>query len=259
MGAKHFNPYLSKGPRPSTRFFGDSDGVEERKEQPEYGLATIPIDDVIHQGKVVKHFADKLYRFIKPDDGSGDVFFHFDEVIADCLGRKLTPIGSRVEFQMGRKEGHDRTRAVNIRSLELEGVDSSTYRETSIIVRWFKDDRGGSGLARRPDGGTVVVSDVDVITDGVETLDVGGRIFHGVYPPEPGQIFWRAVDIEVCLPESGPEPESIPDPTWDAVVAGIKPIEHDDVLEIPETGLPCCWLPHLRNVPLRKIRFRKVA
>jgi CspA family cold shock protein len=199
-------------------------------------------------GTVVKYREDRLYGFIKPDDGSEDMFFHREDIQEDSVGRRFATIGLSVEFEIA-SDPTGKNRARNIRPLweDPDPVDPIYFREKSIITRWF--DRSGSGLARRPDGGTAYVSSDDVISEG--TIGVGTHIWHGVRSPDLGEQWWHATDIEVILPQTSKQPSNL-------IAAGTaKPIEHD-VATLPKKSiLPAD--PRLKNCKLRNIKIRKSA
>jgi cold shock protein len=53
----------------------------------------------IYQGAIKRLFADKNYGFITPNDGSGDVFFHFSQYSGNKDDLKE---GTKVSFQVTR-------------------------------------------------------------------------------------------------------------------------------------------------------------
>lgn len=67
----------------------------------------------------VKWFsAEKGYGFIRPDDGSPDVFVHWkliDESVADRNGRRNLTENERVEYELG--EGAKGTQAEQVRPI----------------------------------------------------------------------------------------------------------------------------------------------
>lgn len=49
---------------------------------------------------VVKWFKDELgYGFIRPDDGTADVFVHYSGIVADGPGRRNLDEGDRVSYE----------------------------------------------------------------------------------------------------------------------------------------------------------------
>ncbi|MGD0533545.1 MAG: cold shock domain-containing protein [Methyloceanibacter sp.] len=63
------------------------------------------------RGTIKNWFDDKGFGFIRPDDGSADVFAHVKEV----AGRQTPPIGAPVEFEQGKDPRSGRQRATNVR------------------------------------------------------------------------------------------------------------------------------------------------
>lgn len=54
--------------------------------------------------------AKKGYGFVKPDDGSADIFVHFTNILSD--GFKSLEAGQKVEYELGKN--HKGQQAVNI-------------------------------------------------------------------------------------------------------------------------------------------------
>ncbi|MGH2510970.1 MAG: cold-shock protein, partial [Ktedonobacteraceae bacterium] len=150
------------------------------------------------RGMIIKFHETRRFGFIQCDDGGPDVFFFHDAIVEDVVGRRQVSIGEPVEFET--TVGEDgKIRAANVKSLWIdpdEVIDADSYREESVISRWL----GNTGLARRPDGGTVLVSIAQVLTEG--ELQVGTHIWHGVKPPDLDQEFWEAIEIEVIMPQA---------------------------------------------------------
>lgn len=214
---------------------------------------------MIRRGVIVTYRPEKLFGFIQPSDGGDEqhIFFHWSEVEEDWLGRRCAQVGVPVEFEVRSAPNHGHARATFVRPLWNDEEDISTYREESVITRWFSDT--GSGIARRPDGGTIAVSTADVITEGIETLGVGSRILHGVRPPELDQHFWTAAEVEIFLPQSAADPEA----AEAAPVAGevwpppnTKPLERDVIVFPAASPL---LSNRLKNKRLRNIRIRKAS
>ena len=62
----------------------------------------------------VKFFkTDKGFRFIKPEEGGGDLFFH----ISDVQGRQELQEGMRVSYEPGKDERTGKAKATNVRTL----------------------------------------------------------------------------------------------------------------------------------------------
>ena len=139
------------------------------------------------RGTITMYRPQRLFGFIIPEDGGPHVFFHWRSIIEDFLGRRRAEVGFPVEFDIEPEDGRGHARASYVRVLWDDAEDIASYREESVITRWFNNS--GTGIARRPDGGTVAVNVSDVVSEGEETLGVGSHILHGVRPPEMGQRF----------------------------------------------------------------------
>jgi len=200
---------------------------------------------------------ERLFGFIQPDEGGPHVFFHWRSIIEDSLGRRLAQVGFSVEFDVETEDARAHTRASYVRVLWDDLEDPSTYTEESVLTRWFHNT--GTGIARRPDGGTVAVSAADVVTEGEETLGIGSRILHGVRPPEMGQRFWNATAIEIFLPQSvacadDNAPIEFAAEVWPP--PNTKPIERN-VIVIP-TSSPLLS-DRFKNKRLRDIKIRRAS
>ena len=68
------------------------------------GLRKMPI------GKIKLYHADRGFGFIKPDDGTGDVFFH---VTALRDGDEVE-VGAAVKFEIGHDAKTGKTKAVSV-------------------------------------------------------------------------------------------------------------------------------------------------
>lgn len=63
------------------------------------------------RGKVERFLDQKGYGFIRPEDGSKDVFVHYTGIV--CEGRKTLVEGTKVEFSMGKDE-RGRPKAIDV-------------------------------------------------------------------------------------------------------------------------------------------------
>jgi CspA family cold shock protein len=62
------------------------------------------------RGRVVRWYADKNFGFVKPDDGSADVFLHASNLQADDV-----EVGWRVEFDVATNQRNGKLQAINVR------------------------------------------------------------------------------------------------------------------------------------------------
>jgi cold shock protein len=67
------------------------------------------------QGSVARIINDRGFGFIKPEEGGDDVFFHHSSVANN--GFDSLAEGQAVEYDMGRDQRSNKTRAENVRSL----------------------------------------------------------------------------------------------------------------------------------------------
>ena len=195
----------------------------------------------------------KLYGMIGTKNDR-KIFFHVYSVRPDFLGRQrpcATNVGSQVEFDLippARPGG--RPAAIDVHPLESafdEPVDLETHRELSTIVHWNSEQQ--IGWASREFGDWLAVSNRNVITEGLETVKIGSRIYHGIQlckgfdPLKPitkqivARDIVRAQPIEICLPDSEAPPAAISTPPRQSILLTDR----------------------LRGVKLRNIRFRKPA
>lgn len=65
------------------------------------------------KGKVVWFDAKKGFGFIKKEDGSGDIFVHYTNILSD--GFKSLEAQQDVEYELGKN--HHGEQAVNVRAL----------------------------------------------------------------------------------------------------------------------------------------------
>ncbi len=213
-----------------------------------------PIDErrtvgaMIRRGLIEMYRPEKLFGFIRPNDGGNErhIFFHWSDVQEDELGRRCAQVGVPVEFDVQSAPNRGHARATFVRPLWNDAEDIASYREESVITRWLKN----SGIARRPDGGTVAVSLADVVTEGEEVLGIGCHILHGVRPPEMGQRFWTATDVEIFLPQQNSAPVEV----WPPV--GTPPIERNVIVFPAPSPL---LSERLKNKRLRDIKIRKAS
>jgi CspA family cold shock protein len=75
------------------------------------------VDKELHDNKIPKK---KGYGFIKKDDGSGDIFVHFTNIVSD--GFKTLEARQKVEYEIS--QNHHGDQASNVRVLQ-EQVPSS--------------------------------------------------------------------------------------------------------------------------------------
>ena len=66
----------------------------------------------MQQGKIKFFNSEKAYGFIIPEDGSGDIFIHMNEV--EKSGYKGINIGQRVSYELGTNH-KGKQQAVNIK------------------------------------------------------------------------------------------------------------------------------------------------
>ena len=71
-------------------------------------------DTEVFQGTVVWFDAKKGFGFVKPDDGSADVFVHFTNIVSD--GFKSLEAQQRVEYEIGKN--HRGPQAILIKALD---------------------------------------------------------------------------------------------------------------------------------------------
>ncbi|HZT95632.1 MAG TPA: cold shock domain-containing protein [Chloroflexota bacterium] len=67
------------------------------------------------QGTIARVISDRGFGFIKPDDGGDDVFFHHSSVANG--GFDLLRQGQPVEFEVGRDQRSNKSRAENVRPI----------------------------------------------------------------------------------------------------------------------------------------------
>ena len=65
------------------------------------------------QGSIARIVNDRGFGFIKPQDGGDDVFFHHSSVTNS--GFDMLREGQMVEYEMGRDQRSNKSRAENIR------------------------------------------------------------------------------------------------------------------------------------------------
>lgn len=118
----------------------------------------------------------KHWGFITAGD-QRNIFYHFKNVIPDCIGRRHLSEGDVVSFQLN-VDGRHRTFATNVKNIspELENINILEHREWSNIVSldpiWLK----------RAEGDDCILYDRDIFNfqSAQSQLVVGAWIYHGI-------------------------------------------------------------------------------
>ncbi len=270
----HFSNYggvLNSGDRVSFDMETREDGRME-------AVNIVPTAD--RQTGVVVTTGRKSYCYISVDDRFGDnqqVFAAFDDVIPDCIGRRALPVGARVSFRIemqsvkGESRGKERAVDVVNEDVEAASIDASTHREFGQVTFWD----GDRGHIVRPSGDTLVFLPKNVISEGLETIKVGGWLQYGVtvhrhlFNKEREQFRHRvyASDICVCLENSEDsdstaqpilpiefvEPGSIEAQFLEAEILPLAPPQSEKL------ALGEVYLPSEKKMTLRALIARKRA
>lgn len=148
-------------------------------------------------GVMTRWNADKGYGFIKPDDGSRNVFCHFSALLG---GKDSMRDGVHVKFEVVDSDKGKRADKVEVDSDQSGGDVPQPATGTGEIQTWLSDkgygfikpDSGGSDLFFRPDD-NVRVKEGDKVTYEV-AVDSKGRnkavnvAVAAFVPPEPRPI-----------------------------------------------------------------------
>lgn len=148
---------------------------------------------------VVVNLSHKGHAYVRGEDRKSYLALS-SNMAEDDAGRRYFILNEEIEFEpMPNKRNPGRLLAAHIRPIFREPVNLEEYRELVTLFRWT----GESGSAKRPDtpNDELSVHVSAIVTEGVETLRDGARLWTRVGKPnKPGQR-WRAVDAEVCVEE----------------------------------------------------------
>jgi len=134
------------------------------------------------------------FGFITRDDGLGDIFVHYSEIIK--RGFKSLSVGDALEFEVGLKEDGN-TRAVRVTG--IGGTELSQQPQNQAILygtckSWTKEK--GFGFVTRIDGkGDVFVHQSEVKKKGFRALTIGEFVQFGLETSEAGST--HAVNVKV--------------------------------------------------------------
>jgi hypothetical protein len=175
------------------------------------------------QGIIERFDPSKLYGLIAIPDRRTNIFFHLHNCRPDLLGRQLPiaeALGTWVSFNTiigitGQPAAMDVTPVI-----PMDPVDLTEHREESTIVRWIPNLQ--IGMARRESGDWLSFEASEIITEGLETLAVGVRLWHAIAfkerfgvkfdPSRPlvqrldPKYHVNAVNIEIVMAEEQPAP-----------------------------------------------------
>lgn len=222
--------------RPVVRF-GDEYYDENQGWQQEGGSGEYKTDT----GRLARWNGDRGFGFIRPDDGSEDLFTHVTSLVD---GEESV---SRGDFVTYVKEWNDRTGKYE--ALEVR-VDSSKEREvattdTGVVLRWNGDR--GFGFIKPDSGGEDIFAHVTHVQSG-EDLGIADKVaFTKDFNDRKGK--YEATDIRIVekgtgeLPTEGPSAEAVPGKgqlvRWnhERGFGFIKPEDEDEDLFVHISGL----------------------
>lgn len=134
------------------------------------------------------------FGFITRDDGQGDIFVHYSEIIKK--GFKSLTVGDALEFEVGMKEDGN-TRAIQVTG--IGGTELSRQSQNQVMLHgtcksWTKEK--GFGFVTRNDGkGDVFVHQSEVKKNGFRALTIGEFVQFQLHTTEAGST--HAVNVNV--------------------------------------------------------------
>jgi len=127
-----------------------------------------------YSGVVFNFDPSRAFGFVsvdgRPDTSSNRLFFHLRDAIPDAINRRGIPEGSPVSFEItGGRNGSEMAVQVRNEDPTLDQIDLTTYAEFGQVRTW----NGSWGYLRRPDGDGLRFAAKNVISEGIETIQVG--------------------------------------------------------------------------------------
>ena len=125
----------------------------------------------------------------------------------DRYGRQFLSHTDRVLFSPMRRP-NGKFRALNVWPVNRPVCEpyNLNWREEVTLENWS----GCYGFAKRECGNRIYVHESEIITEGLETLGPGSRLWCGVAPPADGKGSWVGFEIQILQPEDY-EPSAEPE------------------------------------------------
>jgi len=159
----------------------------------------------------------KGFGFITRDDGQGDIFVHYAEIIKE--GYKSLKIGEAVEFEIGVKPDGN-THAVRVTDVEGSDVSPQTQNQGTILGTckiW--EPAKGFGFISRVDGkGDVFVHQSEVKKEGFRSLSAGELVLFELRTRIDGKT--QAVNVKLMQNNQNTEQGSDIDIDPDQILKG---------------------------------------
>ena len=149
-------------------------------------------DQTVRQwGQVLKWDTRREFGIIATGDGSTFLAAARD-IKPDNVGRSYLVPNENVSFLIGNGR---RPTAIDVTSLGRKLFERipADYHETVTLTSW----NGQRGFAQRPLAGTLYVHVDHIVTEGVEHLRKGAKLWTQIAPPPTTGKLWQAVNAEI--------------------------------------------------------------